>query len=161
MKAGGAGGAGKTEEPESALAGMLKPYDPAVRKLATGLRAIVRREVAPCHETIFDASYTIALLYGANARISEKFCYISVHRKHVNLGFQRGSVLDDRDGVLRGAGPWMRHIQIKSSADLDRPELRAFLQAACVEADHKPSPGRKATVLSIVKRGKRSKGRLR
>jgi hypothetical protein len=136
---------------------MLKPYDPAVRKLAAGLRAIVRSEVAPCHETIFDASYTIALLYGANARISEDFCYISVHRKHVNLGFQRGSLLEDRDGVLRGAGPWMRHIQIKSPADLDRPELRVFLRAACAEADHSPSPGRKGTVLSIVKRSQTKK----
>ena len=139
---------------------MLKPYDPAVRTLASSLRAIVRSEVAPCHETIFDASYTIALLYGANTRISENFCYISVHRKHVNLGFQRGSVLEDRDGVLKGAGPWMRHIQIKCSADLDRPELRAFLRAACAEADHAPSPGRKGTVLSIVKRAKPSTGRL-
>jgi len=41
---------------------MLKPYNAAVRKLAARLRAIVRSEVAPCHETIFDASYTIALL---------------------------------------------------------------------------------------------------
>ena len=137
--------------------GCSSPYDPAVRKLAAGLRTIVRSEVAPCHETIFDASYTIALLYGANARISENFCYISVHRKHVNLGFQRGSLLEDRNGVLRGAGPWMRHIQIKSSADLVRPELRAFLRAACTEADHRPSPGRKGTVLSIVKRAKPSK----
>ena len=150
----------KAERPETALAGMLKPYDPAVRKLAADLRSIVRSEVAPCHETIFDASYTIAILYGANARISENFCYISVHRKHVNLGFQRGSLLEDRDGVLKGAGPWMRHIQIKSAADLDRPELRSFLQAACAEADHRPSPGQKATVLSIVKRAKPSRGRL-
>ena len=140
---------------------MLKPYDPWVRKLAAGLRAIVRSEVAPCHETIFDASYTIALLYGANTRISENFCYISVHRRHVNLGFQRGSLLEDHAGVLKGAGPWMRHIQIKSAADLDRPELRAFLHAACAEADHTPSRDQKGTVLSIVKRAKPSKGRLR
>jgi hypothetical protein len=151
----------KAESPESALAGMLKPYDPAVRKLAAGLRTIVRSEVAPCHETIFGASYTIAILYGANARISENFCYISVHRKHVNLGFQRGSLLEDRGGMLKGAGPWMRHIQIKSSADLDRPELRAFLQAACAEADHTASPGRKGTVLSIVKRSETKERRPR
>jgi hypothetical protein len=150
----------RREPREKALAGMLKPYEPLVRKLAAGLRAVVRSEVAPCHETIFEASYTIALLYGANARISENFCYISVHRRHVNLGFQRGSLLENPDGVLKGDGPWMRHIQIKSPADLDRPELRAFLQAACAEADHAPSPGRKGTVLSIVKRAKPSKRRL-
>jgi hypothetical protein len=130
----------------------LKPYDPAVRRLATGLRAIVRSEVAPCHEMIYDASYTVALLYGPNARVSDGFCYISVHRRHVNLGFQRGSLLADPLGRLRGAGAWMRHIQIKATADLDRPEIRAFLRAACVEAEHTPSGGRNPTVLSTVKR---------
>jgi hypothetical protein len=159
MRAGRAAETGKKENPESALAAMLKPYDPAVRKLAAGLRAVVRGEIAPCHETIFDASYTIALLYGANARASENFCYVSVHRKHVNLGFQRGSLLEDRGGVLKGDGPWMRHIQVKSPADLDRPELRAFLRAACAEADHTPSLGRKGTVLSIVKRSQPKKRR--
>jgi len=140
-----------------AYAEFLKPYDPAVRKLADGLRALVRSEVAPCRETIYDAGYTVALHYGIVPQITEAFCYISVHRKHVNLGFHRGSLLPDPDRHLLGDGAWMRHIQVKSPADLERPELRAFLRAACAEADHLPAPGPKATVLSIVKRRRSGK----
>jgi len=150
----------RRESPEETLDKFLKPYDPPVRALLAGLRALVRREVAPCHETIYDAGYTIALWYGASAKVTEGFCYISVHRRHVNLGFPRGSLLEDPEGRLRGDGLWMRHIQVKAPADLDRPELRAFLRAACAEADHSPSTARKATILSIVKRAKPSKGRL-
>jgi len=123
-----------------------------VRKLADGLRALVRSEVAPCRETIYDAGYTVALHYGIVPQITEAFCYISVHRHHVNLGFHHGSLLEDPNGHLRGDGAWMRHIQVRSSADLVRPELRAFLRAACAEADHTPAPGPGATILSIVKR---------
>ena len=161
--AGQAGRAGRAgaETPAAALAGMLKPYDPAVRKLAAGLRAIVRSELAPCHETIYDAGYTISLIYGPTARISEGICYVSVHRQHVNLGFQRGSLLEDPAGVLKGDGAWMRHIQVKSTADLDRPEIRSFLRAACVEAEHVPSPGPKARVSSTVKRSLANKRRPR
>jgi hypothetical protein len=137
------------------LAEFLNPYDPPVRALLAGLRALVRREVAPCHETIYDAAYTIALWYGASPKVTEGFCYISVHRRHVNLGFPRGSLLEDPDCRLRGDGPWMRHIQVKAPADLDRPELRAFLRAACAEADHSPSTVGKATVLSIVESQRR------
>jgi len=72
----------------------------------------------------------------------------------------RAALLEDPEGRLRGDGLWMRHIQVKAPADLDRPELRAFLRAACAEADHSPSTARKATILSIVKRAKPSKGRL-
>ena len=151
----------RRENPARALAEFLKPYDPPVRVLLAGLRALVRREVAPCLETIYDAGYTIALWYGASAKVTEVFCYISVHRRHVNLGFPRGSLLEDPEGRLRGDGPWMRHIQVKALEDLDRPELRAFLRAACAEADHLPSRGRKATVLSTVKRAKLRKARLR
>ena len=149
------------DRPAAALAAMLKPYDPAVRKLAAGLRALVRSEVAPCHETIFDASYTIALLYGATARASEDFCYISVHRRHVNLGFQRGSQLSDPLSVLKGDGPWMRHIQVKSPADLERAELRAFLRAACAEAGHTPAPGGTRAIRSLVKRSRKKTRRTR
>jgi len=151
----------RRESPEQALDEFLKPYDPPVRALLAGLRALVRREVAPCHETIYDAGYTVALWYGASPKVTEGFCYISVHRRHVNLGFPRGSLLEDPEGWLRGDGPWMRHIQIKAPADLDRPELPAFLRAACAEADHSPSTVRKATVLSIVKRSQARKRRPR
>ena len=122
----------RRESPEEALDEFLKPYDPPVRALLAGLRALVRREVAPCHETIYDAGYTIALWYGASTKVTEGFCYISVHRRHVNLGFPRGSLLEDPEGWLRGDGPWMRHIQIKAPADLDCPELR-------LRARHTPS----------------------
>ena len=149
------------ESPEEALDEFLKPYDPPVRALLAGLRALVRREVAPCRETIYDAGYTIALWYGASAKVTEGFCYISVHRRHVNLGFPRGSLLEDPEGRLRGDGPWMRHIQVKAPADLNCPELRAFLRAACAEADHSPSTVREATVLSIVKRSQARKRRPR
>jgi len=162
-KAGGAGRAGplrlRRETASAGLAEFLKPYDPAVRRLAHGLRALVISEVAPCHETIFQASYTVALLYGSTPKAMESFAHITVHRHHVNLAFMRGSLLPDPHGVLRGDGQWMRHIQIRSLAELERPELRAFLRAACAEADHVPAPGQKRTVLSTVKRS-RPKARL-
>jgi hypothetical protein len=142
--------------PARALAEFLKPYDPAVRTLALGLRKLVISEAAPCQETLFRTSYTVAFLYSATARVSESFCHVSVHRRHVNLAFMRGSLLPDPGGVLRGDGAWMRHIQVKSPGDLDRPELRLFVRAACAEADHTPSGGK---VTSVVKRGKAFKGR--
>ena len=157
---GPAGGA----KPESAaragraLAEFLQPYDPPVRALALALRKLVISEVAPCQETLFRTSYTVAFLYSASTRVSESFCHISVHRQHVNLAFMRGSLLPDPNGLLEGDGAWMRHIHVRVPADLERPELRTFVRAACAEADHTPSGGR---VTSIVKRGKAFKGRPR
>jgi len=147
----------RRESPERALAEFLKPYDSAVRALAQGLRKLVISEVAPCQETLFRTSYTVAFLYSASTRVSESFCHISVHRQHVNLAFMRGSLLADPNGLLEGDGAWMRHIHVRGAADLERPELRTFVRAACAEADHVPSGGR---VTSVVKRGKAFKRSL-
>src|SRR5262245_26673487 len=148
----------RRENPEKALTEFLKPYDPPVRSLARGLRKLVISEVAPCQETLFRTSYTVAFLYSASTRVSESFCHISVHRQHVNLAFMRGSLLPDPNRLLEGDGAWMRHIHVRVPADLERPELRTFVRAACAEADHTPSGGR---VTSIVKRGKAFAGRPR
>lgn len=49
-------------------------------------------------------------------------CYLAAAKKHVNLGFYRGSDLSDKDGVLQGTGKQMRHIQVKKVEDI-KPDL--------------------------------------
>ena len=141
-----------TTTPPRALVGFLKPYDPALRTLALGLRALVLGELAPCYESIYDAYSAVAIGYGPTGRLSEDICHIAVYSKHVNLGLNRGTLLPDPQGVLKGTGTWTRHVTLTSTADLDRPEIRALLRAACAEADHRPRRLKNPTVLSTVKR---------
>jgi hypothetical protein len=56
--------------------------------------------------------------------------HVAVYSKHVNLGFNDGATLDDPLGILEGAGNRIRHISIKSPADLARPEIRAYVRRA-------------------------------
>jgi hypothetical protein len=142
----------RTTAPPRALVGFLKPYDPAIRKLALGLRALVLGELTPCHESIYDAYSAVAIGYGPTGRLSEDICHIAVYAKHVNLGLNRGTLLPDPQGVLKGTGTWIRHITLGSTADLARPDIKAFLRAACAEAGHRPRRLKNPTVLSTVKR---------
>jgi hypothetical protein len=41
--------------------GFLKPYDPALRTLALGLRALVLGELTPCYESIYGAYSAMAI----------------------------------------------------------------------------------------------------
>src|SRR5436189_3019064 len=108
----------------------LKPYDPAIRKLALGLRQLVLEEMAPCHENIYDAYSAVAIGYGTSDRLGDGVFHIAVYSKHVNLGFNDGATLDDPKGILQGNGNRIRHISIKSEADLARPEIRAYIRRA-------------------------------
>jgi len=117
--------------PPSELLEFLERYDPQIRALTLGLRGVVHEEMAPCHEYIFAMRSKVVLLYGATARvIDDGICHLNVFVRHVNLGFSRGTELQDPSGVLRGTGKAMRHITLKTPSDLNRPEIRAYLRQA-------------------------------
>ena len=117
-------------KPPAELIKFLKPYDRAIQKLCLDLRKIVIAELAPCHENIYDAYSAVAIGYGSSERFSDCVCHIAVYARGVNLGFNQGALLEDLDGALRGTGKRIRHLSLKSQADLVRPEIRVFLKRA-------------------------------
>lgn len=143
--------------PPPALIKFLKPYDPEIRDLALKLRALVLEEMAPCYENIYDAYSAVAIGYGTSDRLRDGIFHIAVYAKHVNLGFNDGATLDDPKGILQGSGNQIRHIMIKTPADIRRPELRAYIRRARKSAlrDERklgePAPEKPASVVSTVK----------
>jgi uncharacterized protein DUF1801 len=132
------------------LTALLRRYDPPVRELALRLREVVLCELGPCHERIYDAGYAVAVWYSYDGRVMDSVCYIGVYRQHVNLGFHRGSRLPNPHGLLQGTGAWMRHIKMRTPADIARPELRDYLKAAIVDAIDDPVPNVERPVLRRV-----------
>ena len=119
-----------SHSPPAELIKFLKPYDREIRDLALKLRALVLDEMAPCYENIYDAYSAVAIGYGASERLSDGVFHIAVYSKHVNLGFNNGATLSDPKRILQGAGNRIRHITIKTPADLARPEIRAYVRRA-------------------------------
>ena len=110
----------------------LKRFDPAIRELALDARELVLSVLEPSNESILDV-YVLALNYGFSERMKDQVAYIGVYTKHINLGFYWGARMDDPEGVLEGSGKQMRHIQIKSPADLGTPVVRDYLRRAVPE----------------------------
>ena len=113
--------------PPRELIRFLKRFDPAIRELALDARELVLSVLEPANESILDV-YVLALNYGFSERMKDQVVYIGVYTKHINLGFHWGARMDDPEGVLKGGGKQMRHIQIKShggSGDADRSRLPA------------------------------------
>jgi len=97
--------------------------------LALALREIVLEVVPEAVEQLF-RNHPHALWYGAGPRMPDMALYVAMASRHVNLGFCRGAAMADPDGVLEGSGRSMRHVKIRSLADLDRPFLRRYIRAA-------------------------------
>lgn len=117
-------------KPPPALIKFLKPYDRSIQDLALSLRSLVLEEMAPCCENIYDAYSAVAIGYGWSDRMRDGVFHIAVYTNHVNLGFNFGASLDDPLGILEGRGNQIRHITIKTPAELARPEIRAYVRRA-------------------------------
>lgn len=59
-----------------------------------------------------------------------QFCGVFVHKKHVQISFSRGGELSDPHKVLSGSGKLRRHVNFKSSADVDFTVLETLLKQA-------------------------------
>lgn len=69
--------------------------------------------------------------YGVGPKkMSEHFCYLSVSREHINIGFMYGAELPDPDGLLQGTGKLLRHVRIAQPEELKNPSLRKLLEIA-------------------------------
>jgi hypothetical protein len=58
------------------------------------------------------------------------FGYVNVFKAHVNVGFFRGSELDDPAGLLEGRGRRMRHVRVRPGDGLDTVALGELIERA-------------------------------
>src|SRR5690606_39462228 len=58
------------------------------------------------------------------------FAYVDAFTAHVNVGFFRGSELDDPKGLLQGDGRFMRHVKLRPGGPVDDEALRSLIRTA-------------------------------
>jgi len=68
------------------------------------------------------------------------FGYMNAFKNHVNFGFWRGAEMVDSKGILKGTGSRMRHVELRSLADIDAPTLQSMVRAAVALNDAKGDP---------------------
>ena len=135
----------------------LAPFEARITKLALATRRLVFEEAPDSIELIYDAYNAVATGFGFTGRPSECFIHIAVYAKWVNLGFHRGSELEDPKGVLQGTGRLIRHIRISEPEDLAEPAVRAFVKQAIARAKRRATdaPKSKSVVRAIYARKRR------
>lgn len=57
-------------------------------------------------------------------------CYVSGHQDHINLGFAHGASLPDPAGIVEGTGKSLRHVKLRTVAEVERPALKRLLREA-------------------------------
>jgi hypothetical protein len=108
---------------------ILARFDPHVRELAVGARSLMEAVYPEVVEVPWPRQNVVG--YGVGPKkMSEHFCYIALHKDHINLGFNQGAELPDPTGLLEGPGKTLRHTKIAEPDKLEQPALRTLLEAA-------------------------------
>jgi hypothetical protein len=129
-----------TRLPDRQLLSYLAPYDPHVSDLTLALRDVVLEEAPDAIESILKG-YAVTIGFSFTGKpVKDGFCHVVTYLDHVNLGFNRGALLPDSNGVLQGTGKLIRHVTLRDQTELDRPFVRRYLQAAIEQVGGPPRP---------------------
>jgi len=90
----------------------LKDENPELRKVARALRNFVKGIVPGVKET--ENAWGIPTFEASNP-----FCFYMAGKNHVTLGFHFGTSLKDPERLLEGTGKNIRHVKLRTMADLE------------------------------------------
>ena len=141
--------------PDRQLLGYLAAYSPHVSDLTLALREVVLEEAPEAIESLFKG-YAVSIGFSFTGKpLKDGFCHVVTYSTHVNLGFNRGALLPDPNGILVGKGKSIRHITIRNQNELEHPAIRRYLQAAIEQVDRPPA--KPVLEGSSTRRGRRPK----
>jgi hypothetical protein len=103
-------------------------HNPTVRPIVVAARELVISVWPDAVERIIPSVRMFH--FGTGPRMADVVMYIAGFTSHANLGFFYGAHLPDPQGLLEGTGKRLRHVKLRRPEDLDRPGMRALIQAA-------------------------------
>ena len=155
--------AGAGDEAVEQVDGFLAKYEPEIEKLARACLKKMRARLPGAFELVYDNYNALAFGFGPSERASEAIFSIALYPRWVSLFFLQGAKLADPHKILRGSGNQVRHVVLKSAADLDLPEIRELMVLARLDAkkDIGPKAGGKLIVKSVAanQRSRRAMGK--
>ena len=105
-------------------------------EVAKAVRALVKKTVAGSEEYVNPWKIPSFDLNGP-------LCFYMVGKEHVTFGFVRGAILHDPEKLLQGTGKYLRHVKLRSVADVRRPGVRSLLEEAADLNRKEPVTGTK------------------
>lgn len=103
------------------VGGIIKKLDPQKKQLAKKLRAIVKKTLPDAVETVKWGNIT----YLMN---DKNLAWLLFYRDHADFGFFMGAKLKSK--LLEGTGKGLRHIKVRTEADINKSEFARLLKEA-------------------------------
>ncbi len=133
---------------------LLNYKDQEVIELFSDLRQYILDLYPDSNELIYH-THALTAVFSISEKLSDAFCMLPIYTNHLNLGFNKGTLLKDPNKLLRGTGNLIRHIDVKKTSDYRNPKVKALIKEAidfAIKDMDKPTKSIGTTISKIKKK---------
>jgi hypothetical protein len=128
--------------------------DQEVIESFTDLREYILELCPDCNELVYH-THALTAVFSISDKLSDAFCMLPIYTNHVNLGFNKGTLLKDPNKLLTGTGNLIRHIDVKKTSDYRNPKVKTLIKEAidfAIKDMGKPTKSIGQTISKIKKK---------
>ncbi|MBC7874201.1 MAG: DUF1801 domain-containing protein [Ferruginibacter sp.] len=75
-------------------------------------------------------THALTTVFSISEKLSDAFCMIPIYTNHLNLGFNKGTLLNDPNKLLSGTGNLIRHIPVTTPADYRNKKVKDLVKSS-------------------------------
>ncbi len=133
---------------------LLDLKDQALIDLFCDLRSYILELYPESNELLYH-THALTSVFSISDKLSDAFCMLPIYTNHLNLGFNKGTLLQDPHHLLTGTGNLIRHIDVKKPEDYRNEEVTTLIREAinfAIKDMDKPSKSFGKTISKITKK---------
>lgn len=133
---------------------LLDLKDQALIDLFCDLRSYILELYPESNELLYH-THALTSVFSISEKLSDAFCMLPIYTNHLNLGFNKGTLLQDPHHLLTGTGNLIRHIDVKKPEDYRNEKVTALILEAinfAIKDMDKPSKSFGKTISKIKKK---------
>lgn len=118
--------------------------------LFTDARVYILDLYPECNELLYH-THALTSVFSISEKLTDAFCMLPIYTNHLNLGFNKGTLLSDPLHLLTGTGNLIRHIDIKVPSHYRNAGVEKLIKNAVQLAIHEMPKPTKSFGTSISK----------
>lgn len=108
---------------------LLELKQQPVIKLFKDLRAWLLDIYPDANELLYH-THALTTVFSISEKLQDAYCMIPIYTNHLNLGFNKGTLIEDPHQLLTGTGNLIRHIPVQVPEDYRNNRVKKLVQSA-------------------------------
>ncbi len=103
--------------------------DKKIIDLFNDLRGFIL-ELYPTSNELLYHTHALTTVFSISDKLSDAFCMLPIYTNHINLGFNKGTLLHDPYKLLTGTGTLIRHMPVVTEKDYRNKKVKDLIKSA-------------------------------